>query len=100
MHIFRSPSIQRRQHLVLFGLMIGGSSAVSCIVCEKAEGCRWRALPEVYGPYTTVFNRYNRWSQRGLWQAIFAALVGSGAEGSSKKGEQGHAIGRSRAVRR
>ena len=39
------------------------------------EGLRWRALPEAYGPRTTVFNRFNRWSQRGLWQNIFAALV-------------------------
>lgn len=51
---------------------------ISGIVHRLREGCRWRALPEVYGPYTTVFNRYNRWSQRGLWQAIFAALVESG----------------------
>jgi len=48
---------------------------ISAIVHRLREGCRWRALPEVYGPYTTVFNRYNRWSQRGLWQAILAALV-------------------------
>lgn len=51
---------------------------ISGIVHRLREGCRWRALPEVYGPYTTVFNRYNRWSKRGLWQAIFAALVESG----------------------
>jgi len=41
------------------------------------EGCRWRSLSEVYGSYTTVFNRYNRWSKRGLWQATFAMLVES-----------------------
>lgn len=51
---------------------------ISGIVHRLREGCRWRALPEVYGPYTTAFNRYNRWSKRGLWQAIFAALVESG----------------------
>jgi len=50
---------------------------ISGIVHRLREGCRWRALPEVYGPYTTVFNRYNRWSKRGLWQAIFTALVES-----------------------
>ena len=31
--------------------------------------------PAVYGPYTTVYNRFNRWSHRGRWQAIFEALV-------------------------
>ncbi len=48
---------------------------ISGILHRLREGCRWRALPDEYGPYTTVFNRYNRWSQRGLWQRIFAALV-------------------------
>jgi transposase len=48
---------------------------ISGIVHRFREGCRWRALPPEYGPYTTVFNRWNRWSQRGLWQSIFAALV-------------------------
>lgn len=51
---------------------------ISGILHRLREGCRWRALPDAYGPYTTVFNRYNRWSRRGLWQAIFAALVESG----------------------
>jgi len=48
---------------------------VSGIIHRFREGCRWRALPDEYGPYTTVFNRYNRWSKRGLWQRIFTALV-------------------------
>jgi len=48
---------------------------ISGIIDRLREGCRWRALPDEYGPYTTVFNRYNRWSQRGLWGKIFAALV-------------------------
>ena len=28
-------------------------------------GARWRDLPERYGPYTTVYNRYNRWAKAG-----------------------------------
>jgi transposase len=35
---------------------------VSGIVRRLREGCRWRALPDAYGP--TVFNRYNRASIR------------------------------------
>jgi len=51
---------------------------ISGILHRLREGCRWRALPAEYGPYTTVFNRYNRWSKRGLWQDVFAALAGCG----------------------
>ena len=51
---------------------------LSGIIHRFREGCRWRALPDEYGPYTTVFNRFNRWSKRGLWQNIFKALVEAG----------------------
>lgn len=48
---------------------------ISGILHRFREGLRWRALPEAYGPRTTVFNRFNRWSQRGLWQQLFEALA-------------------------
>jgi len=30
-------------------------------------GCPGRDLPERYGPYTTVYNRFNRWRMAGVW---------------------------------
>lgn len=41
------------------------------------SGARWRDCPDVYGPYTTIYNRFNRWSRQGLWTEIFQALTGS-----------------------
>lgn len=38
-------------------------------------GAPWRDPPERYGPYTTVYNRYNRWGERGVWKDIFDALA-------------------------
>lgn len=38
-------------------------------------GCPWRDLPERYGPYTTCYNRYNRWAKRGVWKSIFDLLA-------------------------
>jgi len=37
-------------------------------------GAPWRDLPERYGPRTTVYNRYVRWGERGIWRGIFEAL--------------------------
>ena len=37
-------------------------------------GTPWRDLPERYGPHSTFFNRYNRWSQNGLWASIMEQL--------------------------
>jgi transposase len=38
-------------------------------------GMPWRDLPDRYGPYTTVYNRFNRWSRRGVWKNIFDTLA-------------------------
>jgi transposase len=38
-------------------------------------GMPWRDLPERYGPYTTAYNRFNRWSRRGIWKKIFDTLA-------------------------
>ena len=50
-------------------------SVISGIIHVLKSGCRWKDVPAVYGPPTTIYNRFNRWSRRGIWQRIFAALV-------------------------
>ena len=50
---------------------------ISGIVHVLKVGCRWEDCPALYGPSTTVYNRFNRWSRRGLWQRLFEAY-GSG----------------------
>jgi transposase len=50
---------------------------ISGIVHVLKVGCRWEDCPALYGPSTTIYNRFNRWSRRGLWQRLFEALVRS-----------------------
>src|SRR5580704_7248691 len=38
-------------------------------------GSPWRDLPERYGPYTTCYNRFNRWAKAGVWLKVFEALA-------------------------
>lgn len=49
---------------------------ISGIVHMLRSGARWRDCPPEYGPYTTIYNRFNRWSRQGLWFEIFEALTG------------------------
>src|SRR4051794_38829508 len=51
---------------------------ISGIVHMLQCGARWRDCPPEYGPYTTIYNRFNRWAKRGRWQAIFEALANCG----------------------
>jgi len=47
---------------------------ISGIVHVLRSGCRWRDCPAEYGPVTTVYNRWNRWSRRRVWERLFEAL--------------------------
>ena len=48
---------------------------ISGIIHVLRVGCRWQDCPPDYGPATTIYNRFNRWSRRGLWSRIFATLA-------------------------
>lgn len=39
------------------------------------SGTPWRDLPERYGPYTTVYNRFNRWRKAGVWDRLMDEIT-------------------------
>ena len=53
---------------------------ISGIIHMLQSGARWRDCPREYGPYTTVYNRFNRWAKRERWTAIFGALAAAGKD--------------------
>ena len=38
-------------------------------------GIPWRDLPNEYGPYTTLYNRFRGWSYAGVWDQIMDAVA-------------------------
>ncbi|AAL72447.1 ISSfl1 ORF1 [Shigella flexneri] len=42
------------------------------VLCSSAP---WRDLPERYGAWKTVYNRFNRWSKSGVINIIFNRLL-------------------------
>jgi transposase len=37
-------------------------------------GAPWRDMPERYGCWSTVYSRFQRWRQAGIWERIFATV--------------------------
>src|SRR5690242_19737159 len=37
----------------------------------------WRDLPDIFGPYTTCYNRFVRWRRAGVWGKIMNSLAGA-----------------------
>lgn len=47
---------------------------VEGILCRLRTGVPWRDLPERYGPWESVYTRFRRWQEAGVWDRALAAL--------------------------
>ena len=46
------------------------------ILWRFRTGAPWRDLPEEFGSWKTIFNRFNSWSKIGVWQDLFGLIRG------------------------
>lgn len=53
---------------------IGDREFINAVLYRARTGIPWRDLPARFGPWKSVYNRFNRWSQAGVWELMFAAL--------------------------
>jgi transposase len=49
---------------------------VNGVLWVLRSGVRWHDLAERYGKYKSVHARFMRWGRSGVWERIFADLVG------------------------
>lgn len=47
---------------------------VNALLWMCRTGAPWRDLPECYGKWITVYQRFNRWSRNGAMERLFTAL--------------------------
>src|SRR6202161_262541 len=45
------------------------------IFYQLRSGSPWADLPERCGPYTTVYNRFNRWRKQGIRDKLMDAII-------------------------
>ena len=51
---------------------------ISGIIYVIKNGLRWSDAPAGYGPHKTLYNRFVRWSRKGVFNKIFESLVKEG----------------------
>lgn len=47
---------------------------INGILWALSDGGRWRNLPERFGPWQTVYDRFRQWCRTGLWDKILRHL--------------------------
>lgn len=55
---------------------------VNGILWRIRTGAPWRDLPEKYGKWMTVYQRFRRWSEAGIWEAVATTLAQAMADNS------------------
>ena len=60
---------------------------VDAVIWIAKTGAPWRDLPERCGKWNSVFQRYNRWCKRGVWQRVLVDFVrGTNLDSSEQVG--------------
>lgn len=54
--------------------IVGDRLFVEAVLYRAKTGIPWRDLPERFGPWKSVYNRFSNWSRRGVWSKVLKAL--------------------------
>ena len=49
---------------------------LEAVLWKVRVGGQWRDLPSGFGEWNSVFRRFRRWAQNGVFQRIFEAIAG------------------------
>lgn len=47
---------------------------IDAILYVLSDGGRWRNVPERFGPWQTVYDRFRKWCREGLWDRLLRRL--------------------------
>ena len=67
---------------------------IEAVLYRVRTGVPWRDLPERYGPWKSVYNRFSNWARKGHWETLFRELqlevddIGSIVDGSVVRAHQ------------
>ncbi len=64
----QEPTIHTKQRAVVQRFMEG-------LLWIGRSGAQWRFLPAAYGEWNSVYKRFARWDDLGVWERLFAAVA-------------------------
>jgi putative transposase len=53
---------------------LGDRLFVDAVIFRARTGIQWRDLPERFGKWKSVYNRFRNWAAKGVWARVFREL--------------------------
>jgi transposase len=53
---------------------LGDRLFVDAVIFRARTGIQWRDLPERFGNWKTVYNRFRNWARKDVWAQVFREL--------------------------
>ena len=78
----------------------GDRNFLNAVIWIAKTGAPWRDLPERFGPWKTIYNRFRNWARKDVWHDIFQAAridedeIGGIMDGSIVRAHQDASGGR------
>jgi transposase len=68
-------------HLPLgaFGPIPDLRSYFNAVMWRFRTGCPWRDVPESYGSWSTIYDRFRMWAREGVFQTLMDAMIAEAA---------------------
>ena len=54
--------------------VLGDRLFIEAVLFRAKTGLPWRDLPERFGPWKSVYNRFSNWARKKRWENIFREL--------------------------
>jgi transposase len=68
-------------------------TVINGILWILRTGAPWRDLPTQYGRWQTVYSRFRRWKQAGVWERMLGSLQQDAADEETLDGSVAHLDG-------
>jgi len=65
----------RTEERVNIGKEANCKQFIEAVLWMARSGAPWRYLPEGYGKWYTIYQRFHRWSRFGVWERMFKYFI-------------------------
>ena len=74
------PVLRELKHAAGSPPVLSDRMFIEAVLFQARTGTPWRDLPDVFGDWNAVYQRFRRWEKRDLWKRLWERIQHGGTE--------------------